>query len=312
MTCYHPLQAWRSKFHSDNGSWPITFDRSQAFTDMPVTVPCGQCIGCRLDRSRQWAMRCVNEAQLHDSSCFITLTYDNEHLPDDGSLNLEDITKFLKRLRFAIQPRKFRYFQCGEYGELLSRPHHHAIIFGFDFPDRWLFSVRDGVRLYRSPLLERLWPFGFSTIGDVTFESCAYVARYVTKKITGERAEDHYQGRKPEFITMSRRPGIGHDWCERFVSDVYPRDLMVIRDSIKCRPPRYYDSIYDQIDPDGFKRVQSNRRRQISKLESSGELSIERMKVKEALKLLQFEKLVRPLENGVSDENLQHPGYETC
>ena len=99
-----------------------------------------------------------------------------------------------------------RFFHCGEYGELLYRPHYHACLFGFDFSDKVLWSTRGGVRLYRSKILEKLWTFGFSTIGDVTFESAAYVARYCTKKITGDKADEHYNGRSPEYVTMSRPP----------------------------------------------------------------------------------------------------------
>ena len=146
-----------------------------------------------------------------DRNCFVTLTYNDEHLPANGSLNKRDITLFLKRLRKRYG-KGIRYYQCGEYGELLSRPHHHAILFNHDFEDKQLWSVRGGVRLYRSASLEQLWPYGYSTIGDVTFESAAYVARYVVKKITGEREGEHYRGKMPEFATMSRRPGIGRGW----------------------------------------------------------------------------------------------------
>ena len=110
-----------------------------------------------------------------------------------------------------------------------------------------LWSVRSGVRLYRSADLESLWPYGFSTIGDVTFESAAYVARYVLKKVTGNEAAEHYHGRIPEYVTMSRKPGIAYNWFRRYQSDVYPNDFVVIRGGVKCKPPRYYDNLYDNI-----------------------------------------------------------------
>lgn len=297
MTCYHPLKGWRALQANPSGKHSIIFNfRHETCNPFcEITVPCGQCIGCRLDRSRIWAARCVNEASLHDQNCFITLTYAPEFLPKDGSLNTEDIQGFFKRLRRRIEPRQVRYFQCGEYGSLLSRPHHHAILFGYDFPDKKLFQVRDGVRLYVSQMLSELWPFGYSTIGDVTFESCAYVARYITKKVTGDLAEEHYEGRKPEYITMSRRPGIGREWLEKYLSDVYPEDALIIRDGIKMKPPRYYDAIYDTIDPDAFALIKRKRMEKLQLIDPE-EFSYERLQVKEACKYLSTLKLPRTLE----------------
>lgn len=145
MPCYHPLTGYRSKSGRDpkSGKWPLTFDLSNAYIDMPVTVPCGQCIGCRLDKSRDWAVRCLHEASLYQDNCFITLTYDDAHLDPLGSLNKDDFVKFMKRLRFQYGP-KIRFFHCGEYGTLLNRPHHHACIFNFDFYDKELLSIRQG------------------------------------------------------------------------------------------------------------------------------------------------------------------------
>lgn len=246
MVCYHPITAWRSlEGRGANGKWPLVFNKRDGYCDLEVQVPCGQCIGCRLERSRQWAVRCVHEASLYPRNCFITLTYDDAHLPGI-SLVPRDYVLFMKRLRKMFGPG-IRFFHCGEYGSLNLRPHHHAILFNFDFEDKELWSVRSGVRLYRSPALESLWPFGFSTIGDVTFESAAYVARYVLKKVTGSDAQDHYKGRVPEYVTMSRKPGIAYNWFRRYSSDIYPNDYVVIRGGVKCKPPRYYDNLYDNI-----------------------------------------------------------------
>nr|QJB19726.1 MAG: replication initiator protein [Microvirus sp.] len=246
MVCYHPITAWRSlDGRGANGKWPLVFNKRDGYCDLEVQVPCGQCIGCRLERSRQWAVRCVHEASLYPRNCFITLTYDDAHLPGI-SLVPRDYVLFMKRLRKRFGSG-IRFFHCGEYGSLNLRPHHHAILFNFDFEDKELWSVRSGVRLYRSAALESLWPYGFSTIGDVTFESAAYVARYVLKKVTGPDAQAHYAGRVPEYVTMSRKPGIAYDWFRRYYTDVYPHDYVVIRDGIKCRPPRYYDNLYDNI-----------------------------------------------------------------
>lgn len=241
MPCYHPLPAWRARRLGPSGSRGVTFNINDAFKDMPLELPCGRCIGCRLERSRVWAMRCMHEAQLHPVNLFATFTYDDEHLPPNGSLRPEDFVLFLKRLRKAY-PHEIRYFQCGEYGENLARPHHHALLFNLELPDKRLIPGPPGaVPLFRSEQLDQLWRQGATTVGHVTFDAAAYVARYSLKKITGPSAAQHYAGRLPEYLTMSRRPGIGRYWLQRFKGDVYPDDQVVIRGGLKCKPPRYYD-----------------------------------------------------------------------
>lgn len=225
---------------------------------MRVELPCGRCIGCRLERSRQWAVRCMHEAKLHAENCFITLTYNDESLPIDGSLHVEDWQKFIKRLRKRIGSQ-IRYFHCGEYGERLSRPHYHACLFGYRFPDLIPWQQEGEITTYRSLLLEELWSFGFSTVGDVTFESAAYVARYITKKQTGDQAEEHYQGLKPEYITMSRRPGIGSGFYEKFSDDIYPFDRVVVRDRFVCVPPRFYDKLHEKSNPQEMESIRQKR-----------------------------------------------------
>ena len=153
--------------------------------------------------------------------------------------------------------------------------------------------MRDGIRLYRSKALEELWPYGISSVGELTFESAAYVARYVTKKITGDRSDEHYRGREPEFITMSRRPGIARGWFDRFSSDVYTDDNCVVRPGLIARPPKYYDNLYDLKDSEKMRRIRVSRR---SKAESSGDNTYERRLVKEKIQYRKFEKLVRPYE----------------
>ena len=249
MACYHPLFAWRAPPHLVHRSGKrkaIVFNDPCDDRFDRVIIPCGQCIGCRLERSRQWAIRCVHEASLHESNCFLTLTYNDENLPSNGSLNLEDIQLFLKRLRRHVEPVKIRFFQCGEYGEQYQRPHHHCIIFGYDFPDKELIGRNLGNSVYQSATLDRLWGKGFCSIGDVSFESAAYVARYVLKKVTGKEADSHYGDRKPDFITMSRRPGLAADWFNKFEGDVYPKDFLTIRNGLKCHPPKFYDRLYER------------------------------------------------------------------
>lgn len=129
-----------------------------------------------------WAVRIVHEAQMWPQNSFITLTYRPEDLPQGGSLNVEHYQLFMKKLRARNTGHKIRFFHCGEYGEKLSRPHYHAILFNYDFPDKKVFSEKNGNTIYTSELLEDIWGKGFCTIGDVTFQSAAYVARYVMKK----------------------------------------------------------------------------------------------------------------------------------
>jgi hypothetical protein len=238
--------------------------------DDPIELPCGQCVGCRLERSRQWAIRCIHEAKMYENNCFITLTFSPEHLAkrsNPWSLDVRDYQLFMKRLRKKYGDG-IRFFHCGEYGDKHGRPHYHACLFNFDFPDKELWNVVNGNRLYISNSLSELWPFGFSTIGDVTFESAAYVARYIMKKVTGDQADEHYQwvdtntgeikDRKPEYTTMSRRPGIGKDWYEKYKSDVYPGDFVVVNGK-KMKPPKFYDRLHEQSRPYEFDDIKAAR-----------------------------------------------------
>lgn len=292
MPCYHPMIAYRSRSgKSESGAWPVTFKPSEGFTDMPVELPCGQCIGCRLERSRQWAIRCMHEAQMHEENSFITLTFAPEF--EKESLCKRDFQLFMKRLRKAHADITIRYFHCGEYGSLKQRAHHHACLFGYSFPDRALWSIKKGVKLYVSKELQRLWPFGFSTVGDVTFESAAYVARYVLKKLTGDRASE-YGDRLPEYTTQSRRPGIGSTWLDKYASDVYPSDQIALKArKLVCRPPKYYDDIYHQTDPVRMEAVKAKRKREQHK---HGKQPTERLVAAEIIKTRQLESCRREIE----------------
>nr|UXQ88113.1 MAG: replication initiation protein [Microvirus sp.] len=294
---------YRSKILSPNGKRAIVFNRHEGYTDQPQTIPCGQCRGCRLERSRQWAIRCIHEASMHEENCFITLTYKEEKLPekwhDDeyikGSLELEDFQKFMKRLRKKYAPRKIRFFHCGEYGEHFSRPHYHACLFGFDFPDKKLWTVKHGNRLFTSATLDDLWNNqGYSLIGDVTFESAAYVARYVLKKVNGDRQEEHYQGKKPEYVTMSRKPGIGHEYYKKYGYQIYGRDEVIINGK-PCKPPKFYDSRYAEEEPELFKSVQIKR--EIAYEDSPDFDNYRRLAVKEKIAHLNSKKQERNYEN---------------
>lgn len=306
MPCYSPIPAWRGE-RLESGKRRIVFDKSkEKQPGSEMQIPCGQCIGCRLERSRQWAMRCVHEASLYRDNCFISLTYDDNHLPGDLSLSVPDFQKFMKRLRKAFPESRIRFFQCGEYGETYGRPHYHACLFNFDFPDKELWKVQGETRLYISPRLNEIWGKGYCVIGDVTFDSAAYVARYITKKITGKKAEEHYAGRKPEYTTMSRRPGIGRGWYEEFWTDVYPHDYTVVR-GVKVHPPKYYNGIYELQDPASYADIKQRRKDKIKHVHSRLQIllgytdqivdgSPERLQVKEAVKRAQMRNVQRNLE----------------
>ena len=263
MPCYHPMPAVRM---SDGSVKFVSRNKRGVVGD--VELPCGQCIGCRLERSRQWAMRCLHESSLYDSNAFITLTYDDAHFPPGGSLVYSDFQKFMKRLRKMFPDYRIRFYMGGEYGETTARPHYHACLFGFDFPDKKLFkNTSSGFRLYTSSILERLWPFGMSCIGDVSFQSAAYIARYCVQKVTGQLAESHYRvitedgeiiDREPEFNHMSLKPGFGAEWLKRYKSDVFPRDYVVIN-GVKTKPPKYYDAIFERESPLEFAEMISRR-----------------------------------------------------
>jgi hypothetical protein len=298
MPCYHPLQGYRAR-----GGKHIVFNPKDGWIDQKVQVPCGQCIGCRLERSRQWAMRCMHEASLYEDNCFITLTYNNDHLPEDGSLNKEHFQKFMKRLRKKHQNKTIRFYHCGEYGEKYRRPHYHAILFNHDFGDKKLFKTEKEIRLYTSKELEELWPYGFNTIGDVTFESAAYTARYIMKKQTGKSAEKHYENVDietgeiykilPEYNTMSRRPGIGTEWFKKYNKDVYPKDFVTIRGK-KLKPPKFYDRMYEHQYPEDFEKIKDKRVELMNK--NWKDNTPDRLRQKEIVKKAQLNKLKRNLE----------------
>lgn len=298
MPCYHPMDAVRM---SDGSVKFVSHHKKGVVGD--VVLPCGQCIGCRLERSRQWAMRCVHEASLHEENCFITLTYAPSCVPAGGSLQYDDFQRFMKRLRKRIAPRKTSFYVGGEYGENFGRPHYHACLFGYDFPDKRYFKrTGSGEKIFTSELLDELWPLGFASIGNVTFHSAAYIARYCLAKVNGDLAELHYRyvcpdtgeifQRTPEFNHMSLKPAIGKRWLERFRSDVFPRDYVVIN-GVKVKPPKYYDRLFSKEDETGFLEIQEQR--EYDAYLRRGDNSVSRLAVKEAVKRAQLKFLRREL-----------------
>lgn len=244
------------------------------------------------------AVRCMHEAQLHDQNCFITLTYSNSNLPEGHTLVKRDWQLFMKRLRKRLN-KPVRYMHCGEYGDETLRPHYHACLFGVDFSaDRYPHESKNGYTLYRSPTLEAIWGLGFVTIGELTFESAQYVARYVLKKRnTADYKKAAYQrvdpqtgevwDVAPEYGTLSRGGrngrGLGYYWFERFHSDVYPRDEVIVNGKV-TRPPRYYDALMKERDPDLVSELKAKRQAAAEEAAVTPELlkiKAERAKIRE-------------------------------
>ena len=302
MPCYHPLDAWLSPPSPITGKRQLVFggglsriQREQgalvADSYEPVQVPCGKCVGCRLDHARMWSIRCVHESQMCVESMFLTLTFDDDCLIERGqNLDKRDLQLFNKRLRkFALS--KLRYFACGEYGSLNGRPHYHELVFGYRFPDLEPWSSRDGVTCYRSATLESLWPYGFSLVGDVTPESCAYVARYVVKK---QETEGRYVDRPKEFVLMSRRPGLGRPWIDRYSGEVYGNESgTVLVGGYPCRPPRYYDNLQLDSYP---AQVASIKQRRIAFAREQCGVGCPSLASREAVAVSRLNRLKRPLD----------------
>lgn len=299
MPCNSPLPAYKLANPAPGGK-TVVFSPPRAPCSL-LLVPCGKCKGCRLERSRQWAVRMMHEASLREANSFITLTYAPEHLPEGGTLVKSDVQKFIKRLRDRLDYPDLKFFCCGEYGSKLSRPHYHLIFFGYDFPDRkfWRFSKPEwgGKRMpvFRSEFLENCWPFGFSEIGTVTFESAAYVARYCLKKVNGPLADEHYKGKLAEFATMSN--GIGLEWFKQFADSVFPHDYVVVNGR-KAKPPRYYDKKFAEEFPGWFEDVKAAREK---KAKAVGDDSAERLAVKQRVLDVRTRNLKRSFEDDASN-----------
>lgn len=187
---------------------------------------------------------------MEEENCFLTLTYNDESLPEDYSLNKKHFPAFMKRLRERLNGKRISYYHCGEYGDKTRRPHYHAALFGYSPSDRRLHSIQDGNRLYTSEQLTSCWNLGHVLVGELTFHSASYITRYVTKKLSGPLAEGGYDvldiptgevlSQSPEYATMSRNPAIGKRWIQEYAREVLRSDSLVINGK-ECKPPIYYD-----------------------------------------------------------------------
>lgn len=222
-------------------------------------IRCGKCIGCQTDHAKEWSDRLVMESASWPENWFVTLTFDDDHILEQcgvyKTLKVEHLQKFMKRLRKEVAPTKIRFFACGEYGDKLQRPHYHLILFNLHLPVSdvtWLRQTKQGYDLYSSKLIEKCWPYGFNTLGSVTFESCGYVSRYTMKKVYGYQGKEFYEKthRKPPFIVMSRNPGIGHDYIINHDWTTEPNVIVSDgEESHECPAPQYLERYLKKNDP---------------------------------------------------------------
>lgn len=269
---YAELQYWLDCVRCSSSDFPNV--RTEYYL-----LPCRNCEGCHIDSARVWSQRMMMEATYHKHNWFLTLTYDDEHIPivcrfddddliDDIGYTLvkKDLQNFWKRLRNEVG--KFRYYACGEYGRQSFRPHYHAIVFGLDLSkdNLELVSEKDlnGVRtrLFKSELLTRIWARGNVMVGEVTEASCAYVARYCMDKITGFNKVDFERiGLQVPFVVMSRRPGIGRKYYEEHKENYGAFNALYIPTPQGCTtayPNNYFNRLFDVDDPllSAFKKNQ--------------------------------------------------------
>lgn len=283
----------------------------------PIDVPCNKCRGCRLAKAAEWGVRCHHESQMHEYNSFITLTYNDEHLPSNFSVDPRTFELFMKRLRKSIEPKEIRFFGCGEYGGKTFRPHYHSIIFGHDFPDKRLHGyTKRGHPIFTSAALQKVWTYGFSSIGAVNWRTAAYTARYTLKKINdedklpaGAKTWDDVRVHKaayydrvhprsgqlvtvqPEFLRMSRMPGIGKAWAQQFKSDWFPHDFIVL-DGKKFPVPKFY---FNQLNEEEQKFITDHRRIEGNSPAAIAERNDQRRYVKKVVRDARLQSLTRDL-----------------
>lgn len=323
MACYHPLKAFDIGNKTEKGlpSYKITSYETTLYqadgNEYPwIEIPCGRCIGCRLAYSRMWADRCVAEATLHEESWFLTLTYDNEHLPymikdhetgeihDLPSLDKRDCQLFMKRLRKNYKyDNKIRFYLAGEYGSIRFRPHYHVIAFGLKLDDIELWKKTDlGFPLYKSEFIDSVWQQGMTAVAEVTWETCAYTARYIMKKQTGEAAEVYKDnGIQSEFTLMSNKPGIGKEFLEKNKLDFLRHgevNISTPKGGLKVKSTKYFDKWLDLEYPEERKEIKEKNTKIMQdkkkhKLAKTSNSYLEMLEVEENNKKAQLKRLPR-------------------
>lgn len=284
MPCNSPLAGWKSR-HTGG----LTFNPREG--DGFLTVPCGQCMGCLVEKRRAWKVRGACEAQEHPHSSFLTLTFSDDYLPYPPQVCVRDLQLFFKRLR-KVLPDSVSYLACGEYGERDRRPHYHVCLFGYDFADdRYLWSTsKAGHAQYRSPTLEKVWPFGHSTISAFDPTTAEYTAGYITKSSrpklewanveTGETGSLHR-----EFLLASRKPALGLSWLRKYAQEVLDNDFVIINGTRHRVPPYFWLKLQEWAeetgDTEAVDRIKARRQEHLQRLMQSGELDARRQMTKQ-------------------------------
>lgn len=316
MSCYHPLvrfETWE-KYKCNDGhiAYKAKVEKlnpGENYEDKEEIekklntrlrniqiIPCGKCIGCRLEYSKQWATKGLYESLEHKENWFLTLTYDEKNLPEAGTmidpntgeekgqnpfgtLKNTDFTNFIKKLRTYYE-RKYnhkgiRFMGCGEYGSKGQRPHYHIILFNLPIPiEKLRFHEynENYEAMYRCTEIEEIWGKGIVVAAEVNWNTCAYVARYITKKVGIPTQKEYYNclGVEEEFFRMSRRPGIGRAYYEKNKDKIYEKDELIIQKYgggvMKVRPPKYYDKLYDIENPEQFEKIKKQRKKEQERL----------------------------------------------
>lgn len=295
-------------------------------------IPCGHCWACKLNYAAQWATRIMAECSEHEHNYFITFTYDDINIPipeeteyngkiftNDGtwtgSLYPNDITRFINSLRRYFHRKGhtgIKYYYAGEYGETTQRPHYHMIIMNcpLDINEFYDFHQDPTTKKlhWKSHEIENFWQEGMIDIGEVEYASAAYVARYCMKKITENTDKTIYwsKGMHPEFVRMSRRPGIGITYYNENKYNIYENDEVIIT-SVKgnvnvIKPPKAFDQRFKEEHPEWWEKIQESRAvaaersRQIEKELTEGISDLE-LYERKAQKLLKIQQLLpRTLE----------------
>ena len=348
MTCYSPLirvhKIGEYEIAKDGHKYPkatiISATDLEHYKNNPLysyeKIACKQCIGCRLADSKNKATQAMFESKIHAQNWFLTLTYDDEHLiiPDEtvneetgeiftndgtwnGTLIPNDIKKFMKDLRrywkYHFNQDDIRFFGCGEYGEKFQRPHYHIIIFNLNLYKDMLkpkFINEEHQQIYECPVIEKIWKKGLIAIGGVSWSSCAYVARYITKKQKGKNSKDYYlsKGQIPEFVRSSNKPGIGRQYYEQHKDEIYLTDeIFQVTSSGKTltlKPPKYYDKLYDLEYPEEMKKIKAKRKKSAERAlelkQSKTTLTqYEQLKAEEKTQYIKSKKLIRVLESSI-------------
>lgn len=302
MTCYYPLDGYRSRTTTEKGKRQIVFDVNKGFADQPMQVPCGKCIGCRLDKSSDWAARCYHETKMHKRSCFLTLTYSDEELQKNGwGLHRRHLKNFRKRFKHYLKntnQKDVLFFACGEYSPQKKRPHYHMIIFGYWPPDKKYYRKnKRGDKLYTSKTLDEIWGHGFVNFGTANEKTAGYVARYLVKKqyIGNNRSETkkvyQWMNLEEEFLSMTTQPPIGKSFWTKYRSEgKFKHDFMIINGR-KHKPPRFYDKLEEQESEKAFRKVKALRIKGATR--EKWNATLDRLRVREEIKIQKVKMLAR-------------------